>query len=131
MIDPKKFIRDNHITMTATGGALEESDGWKHYAFTCTIRCDNKRMTIPYKMGTAHKGKKPELAEVLDSIASDVSGLEDGEISFEEWAANYGYDSDSRKAESIFHACEVEALQLRTLLGEKRMRQLIEEVERL
>ena len=37
--------------------------------------------------------------------------LRDGEAffnaqSFEDWASEYGYDSDSRKAEAVYRACD-------------------------
>jgi hypothetical protein len=58
----------------------------------------------------------PELAEVLQSLASDASGaLNAG--TFEAWASDYGYDSDSRKAEKIYEACKGVHFELSRLLG--------------
>ena len=46
----------------------------------------------------------PKLADVLHSLLSDGSPHFDS-CSFEEWASEYGYDTDSRKAESIYREC--------------------------
>lgn len=45
---------------------------------------------------------------------------------FEEWANEFGYDPDSRKAEVIYRACLEIALKLRNGLGEDRLRDLRE-----
>lgn len=47
---------------------------------------------------------------VLDADVLDYSG-------FEEWADNYGYDPDSRKAEATYKECLSQSLKLRTGLG--------------
>jgi hypothetical protein len=64
----------------------------------------------------------PKLADVLYSLAMDVDVLDAG--SFEEWASNYGYDTDSRKAEVTYRACLEIALKLRNGLGEDGLRRL-------
>jgi hypothetical protein len=62
----------------------------------------------------------PTIEEVLESMQMDVNGELDD---FESWAGDYGYDTDSRKAEKIFQACQREKKQLRAFLG----RELFEE----
>jgi hypothetical protein len=47
---------------------------------------------------------RPSLPDVLFSLLSDGSAFFDAE-SFEEWADNYGFDTDSRKAERMFQEC--------------------------
>ena len=44
----------------------------------------------------------PPLTDVLYSLLLDGGAAE---YSFEEWASNYGYDSDSRKAEATYNEC--------------------------
>lgn len=67
---------------------------------------------------------RPDAANVLYSLVMDSSVLDAG--SFEEWAGEYGYDTDSRKAESIYHACLAIALKLRNGIGEAGLQQLRE-----
>lgn len=45
---------------------------------------------------------------------------------FEEWANEFGYDTDSRKAESVYQACLKQSLLLRGRLGDEVMRKLDE-----
>lgn len=47
----------------------------------------------------------PQLADVMHSLLSDGEAYFDA-MTFEDWAANFGYDADSRKAESIFRKCD-------------------------
>ena len=71
---------------------------------------------------------RPTFPEILDSLRSDS---ECAYPTFEEFADNLGYDSDSRSAEKIYLACcEIER-KLRRLVGGKGMVELLEEVERL
>lgn len=52
------------------------------------------------------KPQAPHPADVLQSVILDSSAL--GQ-SFESWCNEYGYDSDSRKAEGIYRACQQNA----------------------
>ena len=83
-----------------------------------------------YSMGKGHKGKKPTMQQVLDCVASDAAGYEDSG-SFEEWAMNYGYNPDSRKAEKIYRLVEQESRELRTFLGNEAYESLLRETERM
>lgn len=67
-------------------------------------------------------------ADVLDSLLCDASGTDQP---FEDWANDCGYDTDSRKAESIFHACRESAAKLRQWLGAAELERLQNEYERL
>lgn len=64
----------------------------------------------------------PELRDVLYSLASDASVIDSG--SFEEWASEYGYDTDSRTAEHTYRACLKTALELRAMIGEDGLAKL-------
>lgn len=87
--------------------------------FDCTIRQvgrgNPQSMRVHFSQGAAHT-KAPTLAEVLSCLASDASGIENA-CSFEDWAGDYGYDADSRKAEKTYHICQEQAEDLRNLLG--------------
>lgn len=72
--------------------------------------------------GTMHPG--PKLEDVLACLAADATVLD--YPSFEEWALDFGYDSDSRKAEKIYHDCLEQALKLRSILGEKGLSELVD-----
>ncbi len=63
-----------------------------------------------------------------DPIGVIWSCLMDGDAidypSFESWAADYGYDTDSRTAEATYRTCLDMGLKMRAALGEEGLRQL-------
>ena len=71
----------------------------------------------------------PELADVLDCLASNAMGIENARC-FEEWAAEYGYDEDSRRAERVYRTCQEEAAKLARFLGEGVFQEVLD-AERL
>lgn len=73
--------------------------------------------------GSRWEAKAPKLADVLQCLASDAGALEE---TFEDWCSNYGYDSDSRKAEKTYRACVETAQQLVRLFGFDGLRELRE-----
>lgn len=64
----------------------------------------------------------PEPRAVIWSLVMDSSVLDSG--GFESWAADFGYDPDSRKAESIYRACLDHALMMRAAIGDSGMAEL-------
>ncbi len=104
-------------TLTRHGERKETSTGgyvWDHYAYTLTFsRPGNPpQQDFPWKQGLGITDD-PDPAEVLGSVARDY---EDTKCkTFEEWAAEYGYDADSRAAEKIFKTCLQMGAQLRAL----------------
>ena len=65
---------------------------------------------------------EPELADVISSLVSDADVLD--YPTFEDWASNYGMDTDSRKAEATYRACLEIALKLRNGIGEAGLAKL-------
>ena len=57
----------------------------------------------------------PSIADVLHSLTLDADVLD--HPSFEAWAATYGYDADSRKAEALHKECIKTALAFRAVIG--------------
>lgn len=70
------------------------------------------------------KQPAPKLLDVLYCLIQDASVLDSG--GFEEWADNYGYDTDSRSAEKTYRQCIDQSLQLRNLLGNENLERLRE-----
>ena len=75
------------------------------FHFRCQLKLRGKCYTFWYSMGSAHAGKRPELPDVLNSLALDASGYENAR-DFADFCGEYGYDTDSRKAEDIYRACQ-------------------------
>jgi len=82
----------------------------------CTLSRRDQFIEVPFSMGCPEMGE-PTLGMVLGCLRMDAfSILVD---SFEEWAAEFGYDEDSRQAERTFNACQQLSNDLRDLLGEE------------
>lgn len=93
---------------------------WKeahHYRVTLRRDRPHRELTTYFSMGYAHS-RKPEAADVLDSLANDAIGFENAK-SFEDWCGELGFDTDSRKAERTFRIIEKQAKQLRRFLGDE------------
>lgn len=84
-------------------------------AWTVTLRFGRRRLTVPFFMGVGHNGAEPDAASVLYCLASDARA---GAVSFEDFASEFGYDPDSRKAEQIWKACRRLAPRVRQFLGD-------------
>lgn len=70
--------------------------------------------TIYFSQGSAHT-KAPTVSDVIGAVSMDIQGAADR--GFEEWAREYGYDTDSRKAERTFQAIEKQAKDLEEFLS--------------
>lgn len=127
-----EFITQHGITATAERtdrnpnmDSEQRMDHWR-----VRMQRPGKRLSVYFSMGAGHNGKAPEVADVLDCMASDSAGIENAR-SFEEWAGEYGYDTDSRKAHRTFTVCERQARRLEKFLGTEAYQALLFETERL
>lgn len=93
---------------------------------TVTVRA-RRRMTVYFSMGAVLQGP-PAADDVFDALASDAAGM-DGRT-FEEWADEYGFDTDSRKAHTTFLACRRSAGRLCAFLGHIEVERLMYATER-
>lgn len=66
----------------------------------------------------------PELVDVMYSLVMDSDVL--NYSGFEDWASNFGYDTDSREAEKTYQACLKIALELRAMIGNSGIEKLQE-----
>lgn len=67
----------------------------------------------------------PDPIDVIWSLTQDADVFLNAR-SFEDWASDLGYDTDSRKAEAVYRACLDIALKLRNGIGEDGLRRLQE-----
>jgi hypothetical protein len=103
-------------------GMMESPHMTRH--FKCKIGHARRSMTLYFSQGSAHT-EPPTLADVLDCLASDASTYENSG-SFENWAGELGFDTDSRKAEKIYRITERQTKQLKRVLGDELFKQLLE-----
>ena len=69
-------------------------------------------MSFPYYGGGA--ASDPDIVDVLQSLTSDGYAQS---LPFVEWCAEYGYDSDSRRAERLYRECRSLGRRFGRLLG--------------
>jgi hypothetical protein len=83
--------------------------------WSVTLRCmwDGEELgqtVVPFYQGSAHT-KPPTASEVFDCVISDAWSAHCAD-SFEDWAEDFGYDTDSRTAERVYQACERQRAQV-------------------
>lgn len=64
----------------------------------------------------------PEKRDVIWSLIMDGDAID--HAGFESWASDYGYDTDSRKAEETYRACVEIGLKMRATLGDEKLKAL-------
>lgn len=114
-----EFIKANNVRMTAERADSNpnmddfQGDHWK-----CRIRYNGKSMVIYFSQGYGHNGRTPKIDSVLYCIAADANGY-DNAPDFENWASEYGYDTDSRKAYRVFMTVRKQADKLHNMFDSK------------
>lgn len=101
----------------------EGDDDWDHLSWSITLAFQGRTMETKFHTGLGIVGE-PTIGDLLSSLALDASSVIDGQ-SFEEWAGDFGYDTDSRKAERTYRACKAQAEKLEGLLGEDFLHVLV------
>jgi len=113
-------------------GAQVDGDGWEHHAYTLRLHRagTDATMETPWRQGYGVEDSPVDMpGTVLDSLVSDASV---GGESFEDFCADLGYDTDSRKAHTTWEACRATVDQLTTFLGgSSELRALMYDVERI
>jgi len=133
-----QFIKEQAISIKLTriddnpimDGMGEGAKHWRvtlsRYRKATKLFHATEYLTVNFSQGSAHI-KPPTIADVLDCLASDSMGLDDG---FDSWASDLGYDTDSREAEAIFNVCKDQAKGLKDMLGPGSYKELLWDVER-
>ncbi len=127
----KEFVKENKITIknewVDSNPNMQDfqGDNWK-----VTLKANGHQLTTYFSKGYGHHGAEPEADEVLDCLASDAAGY-DNARDFEDWASDYGYDTDSRKAEKIYNTIAKQAKKLEAFLGSDLYQKLLFETERM
>ncbi len=101
-----------HVKMPSSSGMFLGLTGEESNLFE-TLKCKPNAKVKPeymtvklslYSKLAARQKLTPSLTDVMHSLLMDGEASFNGE-SFEGWCSNYGYDTDSRKAETTWRAC--------------------------
>lgn len=100
--------------------ADEDGATWRGQGWSIILlrqgRKPGERMEFPFWTGEAYGTTKPTAVDVMDCLCSDAAGIENAR-GFEDWAADLGYNTDSRRAEAVYKRCGELANELRAFLG--------------
>lgn len=118
-------LEATNIKLSSVYVGESATDGWRHDLWIVTIERDGKTFTTSYRTGLGHRKApsydknrprpvKPELADVVHCLLLDAQS---GQMSFDEFCGEFGYDSYSRKALATWEACVNTAGPLRRVLG--------------
>lgn len=128
-MDIREFITAHAISATVAAADRNpnmDTDGWAANHWLVTLRRGRQRLAVPYSTGAALD--TPDAAHVLDTLASDASGAD---LTFEDWADEFGVDQDSRKGHRTYQTVVRQTARLRRFLGDDLYRVLLDDTERL
>lgn len=110
----KKYVRSN--VLPVWGNDVEENEFPSDAnRWAVTLKYGGRRLTVPFFTGAMLPGE-PKTEDVLGCLLRDAGGYE-AAGSFGEWAEEYGYDTDSRRAERVYRQVERFTKGLKRLLG--------------
>jgi hypothetical protein len=101
---------------------------WAARHYRCELYGSNGDPPLATTVGSDNG--PPEMPDVLDAVAADAAVVEEAGR-FEAWAAQMGFDPDSRSGERVYRRTRRQAGLLRRLLGEESYEALLWQTERL
>jgi hypothetical protein len=127
----QEFVERHGITIRSERADLNRNapDWTEANHYKVTLRHNGRQLTTSYSQGYGIRDE-PDAAHVLDSLALDSAGYENAK-DFEDWATEYGYDTDSRKAERTYRIVARFAAKLKVFLGEDLYSDLLWNTESL
>ena len=108
-----ELLKNEGISYTVTTASENiDRDGWQCDGWRVTFTKNDKSEAFDYFTGLGHRKAsrerecirpvKPYIAGVLHSLISDSGAVD---TCFIDWTNDYGYDSDSIKALTIYNLC--------------------------
>ena len=94
----------------------DKQDEWQRQAngYRCTLKYQGRQYGFDFWQGVGIS-RDPEPEGCLDCLLSDAQG---GVTTFDHFCGDFGYDTDSRKAEKIWKQCKKTAQRIRNLMGD-------------
>lgn len=101
------------------------NDDWAKSASHWKVRlysgASRRSYTLYFSQGSGHT-EAPAAVDVLDCLQVDAGAASS---TFEDWASDMGYDTDSRQAEGTYRACVVAARRLKHVFGQDGLEELL------
>jgi len=120
-----ELVIDLGLTAKVMKANSKNKPDWAKQEWLILLACDTRTLSFSYYGGGAVKN--PTLAD-----SAYVMGIEylNDEITFKDWASDYGYDTDSLKALKDFDSMVARSKELEYLLGSPELAQLLSESAR-
>ena len=114
----EKLCEKHNVRIEAKYGAVEVPEGWDcgTHPYRVRLRYGRRSLTTPFFQGAALTGE-PTAADVLSCLLSDTLSYENAQ-GFADWCSEFGFDTDSRKAEQTWRQIKAQAPKVHRLLGE-------------
>ena len=129
-----EFLKKHGITMTAartnSNPNFDAKDMWAHSSthWFCLFSMGDSGFQTFFSQDSGHRGKAPLARDVMNCLISDSSSVQGR--SFEDWASDMGYDTDSRKAERTYDIIVRQSKNLKLFLGKETLSEAHHKVER-
>lgn len=101
-----------------------EAGDWssKAHHWKCTLKRKGLQFTVYFSMGML-RPEEPSIEEVIDCLRADRDSIESSG-SFEDWASELGYDSDSRKAFKSYSVSKKQSFKFAGFMGREALDEL-------
>ena len=93
-------------------GVKDGAPEWAQQQWRVTLRCEGRTMSLDYYGGGACSD--PSIGDIVETLDLDTYA---GTVSFEDYCAEYGEDSDSRRAYAMWQACVKQSKRFARLIG--------------
>lgn len=133
-----EFIQENGIESKAVPATCNPNfidPNWKGFHWLVVLKMGTRTFQVFYSTGTGLVDKRtkqpliPTAQDILNSVKLDSQCVEYS--TFEDWAQEFGYSSDSISAKKTYDICQEQRTKLRNFLGREAYNDLIENVESL
>lgn len=120
----EQFLKDNgmKLEIEPEGMVTDPFPGDKgrnrrpvyYHSFSCVLKRGRVRHTFDFYTGMGW-AKDPTVDDVMESVRLDCQS---GELDFQDFCDEFGYDSDSRSAEKIHRACVKQRKGIERVMGD-------------
>ena len=90
-------------------------DGWAHNAWT--VKVHGEEFPFDMRIGLVDKQGNPRVPDIKTVTYCLLSDMRAGDLPFEEFGSEFGYDEDSRKADALWKRCLNIAVKIESLFS--------------
>ena len=116
----KHGIKAKYLEIDEMPNGFETEDLRRH-SWMVTLHWSGRMLSSCFNTGSEYRNgawvpRYPTATDVLGCLCSDAASADQ---TFEQWCSDFGYDTDSRRAERCYHDIQESTRKLRRFLGEQ------------